>query len=219
MENKNVKMLYVGASGDRKTGPVSAVYTDPSTCPTRCPFKGNGCYASYGPCRLAWSRASVKPEELATVVRQKGVLDIVRVNIAGDLAKPGADDIDEELVQLFIKTFCGDGITVYTYTHCAPSARNKAIVRQAISQGFTISFSCEDKETALALHAEGLPAVLATAEECEGGPVWFHCKGGTDGVTCRTCKVCMKANRRVIPVFQLHGPGKKKAAKAIAEKN
>lgn len=218
MENKNVKMLYVTASNDRKTGPVSAIYTDASTCPTRCPFKGNGCYAAYGHCHMVWNRASVTPEELASVVRQKGLLDIVRVNIAGDLAKPGTSDIDEELVQLFVRTFCKDGITVYTYTHCEPSERNKAIARQAIAQGFTISFSCEYKETALQLHAEGLPVVLATAEECEG-PEYFHCKGGTDGVTCRTCRVCMKADRKVVPVFQLHGPGKKKAAKAIAEKN
>lgn len=217
MENKDLKMLYVAASGDRKTGPMSAIYTDASTCPTRCPFKGNGCYASYGHCRMAWARASVPPEDLASVVRQKGLLDIVRINIAGDLAKPGTSDIDKELVQLFIQTFCRDGITVYTYTHCAPTSRNKEIVREAIAKGFCMSFSCEDKETALQLHAEGLPVVLATAEECEG-PGWFHCKGGTDGTTCRTCKVCMKADRKVIPVFQLHGPGRKKAAKAIAAK-
>lgn len=215
MEKLNsIKGLFVPCSGNMKTGNVSSWYSSPNTCPSRCPFKDNGCYAENFHCKMAWQKATHSLEECREKAYKLGILDLMRVNVAGDIAIPNTNRINKAFVDWMIDTFA-EYTTIWTYTHCSPTAANIAVVKDAIARGFTISFSCESLKVAEKLHAEGVPVVLATDKITETNSKYFVCQGGKDGMTCRKCKMCTKPNRKKIIVFNLHGARVNAARKAV----
>lgn len=211
---ENTKVLYVPCSKDAKTGLVSGVYSSENTCPTSCPFKGNGCYAENFHCHLAWRRAKADISSMPQKARNEGLLDLLRVNIAGDMAIPGTSKLNLLLVNWYIEQFAGK-TTLWGYTHCKPTEYNKAVVRYANENGFALSMSCESMVGALKLHEQGIPVVLATDKVKESDSMFHVCKGGKDGVTCRNCRLCTMPQRKKIVVFNLHGARKKAAQKAV----
>ena len=47
-------VIWTAKSSNKKTGPMPVSTTSSETCPTTCPFKGNGCYAESGPLAFLW---------------------------------------------------------------------------------------------------------------------------------------------------------------------
>lgn len=212
----NVKIKYVALSRNKKTGMVSQVYSEPKTCPTRCPFRNSGCYAKYGHCRIAWDGVSEDVNDLGRLIREKGSTELIRHNVAGDIAIAGTSDIDEDLVNVLISAYKGK--KAYTYTHCTVNDRNIAIVKNAISKGFVINFSCETLNQVVKCYENNVPCVMAVntiskdSKKREG--ITFKKCPASDSVNCANCKMCANKNRKSVVVFEAHGAGRKKALNA-----
>lgn len=205
---------YVTCTGDKKTGPVSAWYTSENTCPNTCPFKGNGCYAENFHCHMAWKKATNPLEDCYQKSEEVGLLDLMRLNIAGDLAIPGTSKINLALVDWLIRRF-GGRTKAWGYTHCRPDAFNKAVVQYANANGLALSFSVESLKKAQELQAEGVPVVVATDKIKATDNTYHLCQGGKNGVNCRKCRICLNSSREKIVVFNLHGTKAKAARKAV----
>lgn len=220
LENREVEALAeiqvnsVPMSEDVKTGMVTALYSSRNTCPIRCPYKGCGCYGEQGPCncvalKVDQRKWGVPASMLAEQVCQRGVLDIVRVNVVGDMAIPHTNHLNGEYVKLIAKTY--NKSQVYTYTHCSLSTRNIKIMQEALHTGFVINASCEKfREVHKALDS-GLPATIVVKKMTENTKVingikYIKCPNQvTKGkIQCRECKLCMKGNRKEVVVFEWH---------------
>lgn len=221
MRNNNVKIRFVGMSKNSKTGMISQTYTTCNTCPTRCPFAKNGCYAKQGHVRFVWDKTDnvgVAPKDLKKVIDSTPHTNIVRHNVAGDIAKEGTSDIDVKLVNELIKAY--SGLKAYTYTHCAVTEKNLTIAKKAIEKGFVINFSTENLTLAKKAHEAGVPVVIAcntihANTVRKDGLTIQRCPATLDkGITCATCGKCWNKKRKSVIAFPVHGAGKKKAINA-----
>lgn len=214
------KIKFIGVSKNVKTGPISQTYSSCDTCPTSCKFKNNGCYAKMGHTLIHWKDTEVNgvaPSELREVINNTYSSNIIRHNVAGDIAIPNTSDIDEKLVDMLISAYKGK--KAYTYTHCVVNDRNIAIVKKAISKSFVINFSCENIEQVKKCHANNVPCVLAVASMAKDkvkkeGITFIRCMANGKDITCSSCKKCLVKNRKSVVVFEVHGNGKYKALKA-----
>ena len=116
-------------SANKKTGNIMQVYTTTTedlqgSCPTSCPLK-KICYAKTGMnTRRAWSESNITIDELKAKVQKraaylikKGGCLLVRHNVAGDIAVPGTDLVNKNLVK-FLTNEVYKNLKAYTYTHC-----------------------------------------------------------------------------------------------------
>ena len=213
------RFFFTPQSKNEKTGPMGNTYTDGNSCPTRCPFKNSGCYAEFGGPSWTWKKASLTLSELKDKVQAttfKG--QIIRHNVAGDIALEGTSTVDVNLVKALSDIYRGR--KAYTYTHCQVDDNLIDAVQYARKAGFTINVSCETKAEVKNAKQHGLNAVLVVAEQpkkkrwTEDGITYIRCKNETDGMLCIQCQACTK-NRKTVPVLTVHGSGFKKAAKAI----
>ena len=218
--NQNTKIWFVPQSGNTKTGVMSVTYTTDNTCPDRCPFKNNGCYAKNFPCCLQWKKAAQKgvtPEKLPEVVKNSAHTEVIRHNVAGDIAKNNSNYIDADLVNNLIKAY--KNLKAFTYTHCSIVKKNIDIVLKAMQAGFIINFSTENvKDLKKAMQA-GCNAVIA----CNSMKNNIVVKDGIkivkcpatykDNIHCVNCGLCAKKRDFAI-AFPVHGNGKNKAKKA-----
>jgi len=216
---------FVSNSKNIKTGAMSQTYTSSNTCPTSCKFKCNGCYAKSGHCAIHWREVDrgegnnvTTPENLKQVVENNPCTPVIRHNVAGDIAREGTSDIDEKLVKSLINSFKGH--IVYTYTHCVPSERNIAIVKEARKAGLVINFSCENIEQVKKCHKAGVNAVLAVDTMSKAirkvdGITFTQCPATIyKNIQCVNCGKCWKKDRKSVVCFPVHGVGKNKAKKA-----
>ena len=220
-ENTTTKIWFVPESGNTKTGKMSVSYTTSETCARRCPFMDKGCYGKNFPCCLQWKKAAVKgvaPEELADVVKSSKHSEVIRHNVAGDIAVPGTSDVDASLVDCLVKAY--RGLKAYTYTHCSIVSKNIEIVKKAMQAGFVINFSTENVADAKKAMQAGCNAVIACASmsanvvEKDGVKIVRCPATYREGVHCVNCGLCMQANRKFAVAFPVHGNGKGKALRA-----
>lgn len=228
-------MIYIDQSKNGKTGVCPQTYTQDETCPVRCPFKHSGCYAECMRVLKNWGKTKIDGYEKAIThsIRSKEQLrarveasinagfTIIRHNVAGDICRPGTNIIDGDFVDDLTYGFCGVG---YTYTHAEINGRNSEIIRKAAKGAFIINYSCETPAECQAAAAEKIPAVLAWDVTDWGMPVadglhFVQCPQQTKGISCAKCRLCARAGRKSIVVFDAHSNGKNKARAAIARKN
>ena len=220
---KVIKIYAVATSTNQKTGNMAQTYTSENTCPARCPFKNSGCYAkNYGAC-FVWARADkygMDPKDLkAWVEENTNAGDLIRHNVAGDIATPGTSNINGRLLNTLIDAY--QGRRAFTYTHCAHTAENFKKIKKAIAAGFVINQSCETLAQVDKTMKAGIPAVIAVTAETmtkktPAGYSIVQCPAQThDNVSCKTCKLCANAGRKCAISFMVHGSGAKKAAAAI----
>lgn len=221
----NYRFFATPHSANAKTGDIAQTYTNPETCPTRCPFKGHGCYAENFGANFQWKRAENGFDVWALIDwvqanTEEG--DLIRHNVAGDICYPNSNDIDPQLVNYLIIAYRGR--KAYTYTHAEVNERNAQIVRDATSQGFVISFSCETPEEVDKAFMLGCMAVLTVTKAVEPNATtpngWriIQCPNQThNDVTCKSCALCARL-RGVVIAFQTHGTRAKKANEAIEQK-
>ena len=223
MTNLNdIKIKFVASSGNKKTGNISQTYTSCNSCPNRCPFKNAGCYAKQGPVSWQWKKVEktgCSPEELKNVVKNsKKVSEVIRHNVAGDIAIPGTDDINESLLNELCDAYKDH--KAYSYTHCEVNERNLKLVKAAADKGFVINFSTEDIETAKKVLKAGCNAVIACNTISnrvvkKNDLTIVQCPATIDPEKhCATCGLCWQKDRKVVVAFPVHGNGKKKAKEA-----
>lgn len=217
-------------SRNAKTGNIPVSTSPSSTCPNECPLKDNGgCYAKHGPLGMFWAkvndgRAGLPWDTFLGMVRSLPEGQLWRHNQAGDLPGDG-DMIDGGMLYDLVKA--NHGKRGFTYTHKPMTgdgvgALNRWEVSQANREGFTVNLSADTLSEADDLAALGIgPVVVVVARDAdnmttpEGRPVVICPAQRADNVSCKTCGLCAKADRKTIVGFRAHGVSAKRA-EAIA---
>jgi hypothetical protein len=151
-----------------------------------------------------------------------------RHNQAGDLPGEG-DTIDTNAMRALVLANAAAGARGFTYTHKPIGhGHNAAMVRFANANGFTVNLSADNLREADELaDAEIGPVVVVLPAGVHGNadiatpmgrrvavcPATYR-----DGVTCASCQLCQRRERKVIVGFPAHGASKR-AASAIATRN
>ena len=222
------------SSSNEKTGPIPVSTSPDSTCPDSCPLKGKGCYV-VGPIKWHWDKVSRGErgspwesflDELRTLPRGQ----LWRHNQAGDLVGEN-QEIALELLKDLVKA--NQGRKGFTYTHkpvlneqAGPVESNRAAIKEANAQGFTINLSANGLNHADKLAALGIGPVCTILPDqnpvnrtTPQGRKVVICPAQTrKNTTCASCGLCQRADRSVIVGFMPHGSQQKKAL-AIARAN
>jgi len=232
------RISFTLTSGNAKTGPIPVSMSEPGTCPTACAFYDTGCYALYGKLSSSWRRIATRGgmawRDFLAQVAALPDKQIWRHNQAGDLAGAG-DAID--VAALKALTRANIGKRGFTFTHKPmlvesmlstfqtqtqmrkeskfPRSlieRNRAAVREANSNGFTINLSADSLEHADALAALKiapvtvvLPEDAARRSTTPSGKLVIVCPAQVETLTCETCGLCAKPQRKAIIGFRAHG--------------
>lgn len=207
---------------DPKRKPVAATYAPLSTCPTSCPFAGNGCYAEGGHVgrltrKLARERAPQGPLREA---RDEGkALEALptdgrplRLHVSGDCRTDAAARALSASVARWQSAGGGDA---WSYTHAW-----RRVPRDAWG-GVSVLASCETAAEVEAATARGYATARVVAE-FEGERTdsrGIACPAQTVGTSCVDCGLCLRADRLRRPIlFAAHGPTRLVRA-ALEEKN
>lgn len=211
-------------SSNPKTGKIPVSTTAKDSCPTACPFMGNGCYADNYPLRGHWDKVSAgeRGDDWPTFLAKIAALPdgIWRHNQAGDLPGVG-NEID--LVMMAQLVQANNGRMGFTYTHKPMNSQNnRDAVAGANALGFRVNLSANTLAHAdeLAELAIGPVCVVLDAREGErhdtvtpAGRKVVTCPATyRDDIQCASCKLCAR-ERETIVGFPVHGAGKAKAGK------
>ena len=214
-------------SKNSKVGPMAVTTSTATTCPTSCPFKGNGCYADSGPLKLHWDKVTEgeRGDDWPTFLDK--IKDMPegskwRHNQAGDL--PGdTQDLDSTKCVDLAKANKGKRGFTYTHYDVLDNFQNAITVNIMNHLGFTVNVSANNLEHAdklcdldIAPVATVLPIEQTTNTVTPKGRKVVVCPATyKDDVSCASCMLCEKWDRNVVVGFPAHGTSKKKAA-AIA---
>lgn len=244
----NLAMILIPESSNPKTGNIIQSYSARSTCPNRCPLKGNGCYADSYHTSRQWDRCNDEEDKRYIRNGQDLTLDLMsavaihakrgeksilfRHNVAGDIALPNSDLIDRERLNTIVES-CSKvssnlniNLMGYTYTHCSLTVQNFNKVKKAQAKGFVVNFSCETIEEVKKVRFADCNAVLTSVNPDETikalkveGLKSVQCPAQTnEDINCKRCKLCAR-NREAVVIFKVHGNGSNKAKKVIMLKN
>ena len=210
-----------------KVGKMAVTTSTATTCPTSCPFKGNGCYADSGPLKLHWLKVTEgkRGDDWSTFldkIKELPAGSKWRHNQAGDL--PG-DTKDLDSTKCVDLAKANEGKRGFTYTHydVLDNFQNAITVNMMNHLGFTVNVSANNLEHAdqlcdldIAPVATVLPIEQTTNTVTPKGRKVVVCPATyKDDVSCADCMLCEKRDRKVIVGFPAHGTSKKKAS-AIA---
>jgi hypothetical protein len=226
-------------SRNAKVGPIPVSTTAAKTCPTSCPMAA-ACYAKAGPLGMMWRALSAAiPGEAYALPKGKGQsLDwqgftaavaalpegqFWRHNQAGDLPGLG-NEIDADALDDLVTANIGK--RGFTYTHKPMTADNAASVEHANANGFTINLSANNLREADELASLSIAPVAvvlpidadhkADIRTPEGRKVVVCPATYRDEVSCASCQLCQRVDRKVIVGFPAHGAARRKASK-VAE--
>ncbi len=212
-------------SGNQKTGPIPVSTTSAVTCPPACPFNNaneGGCYAESGPLALHWRKVTSgeRGTDFANFLAAISALpggQLWRHNQAGDLPGTGSAINATEMRALVA---ANKGRRGFTYTHKPLTAKNRALIRHANDNGFTVNLSGNNLAHADTLADANIGPVVSVVPEdtpevtkTPAGRKVIICPAQTrDKVSCATCQLCARKDRRGIIIgFRAHGTGKRKA--------
>ena len=213
----------VAVSSNSKIGPMPATYRGRDTCPTDCAFLNNGCYGDGRIFGLAHKYASSLTIDKAREILRRARSDAryLRDRVVGDLVN-SRGVFDMHYVRGIARLAREHGLTVFGYTHAwrLLSRDDVAAIR---ATGYVMNASCEtvaDVRHAISL---GMPTVITNDNVPERDTVAGYrvitCPAQVrDNVTCASCGLCAKPDRKVIIRFLTHGPSKKRARAAIASR-
>lgn len=202
---------FVPVSSNRKTGPIPVTYSQRETCPPSCPHYRADCYAEDFYTRMVWDKVPARGGDLATLCASIAALppgQLWRHNVAGDLPGQG-EDVDAAALGEIVRANLGR--RGFTYTHKKSLAAIEW-AQHATAWGFTVNLSADDAGEADTLADAGLPLTcivpMDTPERSEtpaGRPIVVCPAQTRDDITCATCGLCQRADRRVIVGFRAHG--------------
>lgn len=208
-------------SHNRKTGPIPVSTSSQETCPSVCPFKNNGCYASSFPLRIHWEAVTKGNrgddfDVFCNKIKYTICKDqLWRYGQAGDLPGDGVS-IDFELLQQLVGANIGR--RGFTYTHYLPVGANAAAISKANLGGFTINLSANNLSHADELCDLGIgPVVTVLPDRMDIGDIRTPagrkvvvCPATYTDTNCMRCGLCQVVNRSVVVGFPAHGVSKKK---------
>ena len=207
----------VTKSKNEKTGPIPVSMSTRDTCPAACAFRGSGCYAEQGHVAIHWrnvEKKGVSFDEFCAQVYQLPPGTLWRHNVAGDLPGRG-NRIDVAKLRDLVDA--NEGKRGFTYTHKPMTPTNVKAVRSANRNGFTINLSANTLQQADTLRHHRLPVVVVvdsgTTENIvtPAGQTVVICPATRyDHVTCATCQLCQRSDRKVVVGFPAHGSSWKK---------
>lgn len=217
-------------SANRKTGPMPVSTTSADTCPPSCPLQGAGCYAALGHVGMHWRKVTngktgTDWSGFCASVASLPADTLWRHNQAGDL--PGAGDrIDA--AQLRELVGANQDKRGFTYTHkpvagsSYRATHNRRAVAAANRDGFTINLSANTLAHADELAQLEIGPVVVVLDAPEGIRADTHTPAGRKvatcpatyrgDVTCLSCGLCQRQNRKVIVGFPAHGQQRAAAA-------
>ena len=219
MENKSMTLTLV--SRNAKTGMIPVSISAEKTCPMSCPLKGKGCYAEMGPLAIHWRRLSkgtgpsaVSFSQFCVAISKLPEGQIWKHNEAGDLQSDDAINISQKSLRKLV--LANKGKAGFTYTHYSPTTgSNGDLVRRANKNGFTVNLSADNERAADEYMKLGVgPVVMVCKSDqntnfvTKGGNRVVICPNVTNGVQCKDCKLCQRANRSVVIGFPAHGSRK-----------
>lgn len=199
-------------SGNRKLGPIPVSITSSETCPPSCAFFGEGCFAEYHLLRSHWARVPERGrswEEFCELVALLPAGALWRHNAAGDL--PGRGE-ELDAVALMALVAANRGRRGFTFTHKPMGIIASAAIRVANELGFTVNLSADNLD-----HADRLadldvgPVVVVVPSNAPekmrtlAGRHVIVCPAETKALTCATCALCAKPQRKAIVAFRAHG--------------
>ena len=207
-----MKYHFILKSANSKTGPIPVTYSQRETCPQSCPHYRADCYAEDYYTRMSWDKVAERGGDLGQLCASIEALpagQLWRFNVAGDL--PGAgEEVDAAALGAIVRANIGR--RGFTYTHKkTPEALYWA--QCANDWGFTVNLSADDAGEADALANVSrspltciVPMDTPEKTETPEGRTIIVCPAQTrDDITCATCGLCARADRRVIIGFRAHG--------------
>ncbi len=221
-------------SGNEKTGPIPVSTTSSETCWSGCAFMGNGCYAENFRLGSFWKKVSngTAGVDWSTFVAQVAAMpdnaygNIWRHNQAGDL--PGVNhSLDTGKLAELVKANAAAGMRGFTYTHKPlRTAKERKAIADANAAGFTINLSGNSPAHADTLADLQIGPVVTVLPDTAHGNADLHTPAGRrivvcpatyrDDVTCASCQLCQRAERKTIVGFPAHGQSRAKASQAVA---
>lgn len=222
-----MRVFYVEASGNAKTGKIPVSYIEEATCPQVCPLKKAGCYAEMGHSLIQWKRTekegtSISFEEYLAKIRKIERGRLHRYGVAGDL--PGfGNRLDIDMLGQLVKANAGRQGFVYTHKPLWHDGEVEA-VQEANAKGFTTNLSADtlqeaDRKAAYAIAPVVviLPSDPASwSSQTPQGRRIVVCPATTHGKTCLECRLCYIKDRTFIVGFPSHGTRKKLVDKLAA---
>lgn len=227
----NVKFTRI--SSNSKTGPIPTSMSTSNTCPSNCGLKKNGCYAEFGMVGMHWRKTDkgenspLSWDEFCAEVKALPKGQLWRHNVAGDLPMfmaGGYEVIDKNALIKLVDS--NKGKQGFTYTHHDVSITfNKALIRFANQNGFTINLSADNLQQADELKALNVGPVVCimpmdaqkVSQTPQGNTVILCPATYKDSVNCANCGICA-TQRKAIIGFPVHGSGKNKAQKVFMMK-
>lgn len=210
-----MRFTFVSKSHNVKTGAIPVTYSSAETCPDACALKRNGCYAETGNVGLHWRKLSageVKALDFSQLLSNVAALpmgQLWRHNVAGDL--PGENNAIDPLA-LDMLAIANRGKRGFTYTHKPLTKTNALAVKRAVAMGFTINLSADSMAEADAKSGLGAPVVVvvpsdhpAHSKTPQGRHVIVCPAQTNEDVSCESCQLCQRPNRKAIVAFRAHG--------------
>jgi hypothetical protein len=203
-------------SNNSKTGRIPVTTTSQDSCPDDCAFKGAGCYGDTGPLAWHWHQVSdgrrgMTLEQLCNRIAALPEETLWRHNQVGDLPSTDGRTIHKPSLTKLVKA--NKGKRGFTYSHYRGKA-NLEKIRYANQNGFTINLSANNLREADEFFKTGLPVTTVVPLGYLGGTTESGVKVKVcpaqlvDGMTCKLCKLCAKADRTFIIGFLPHGTRK-----------
>jgi len=212
-------------SRNAKVGKIPVSTTTRASCPPACGMYDKGCYAAGGPLALHWRKVSEGYvgndwDSFVATVATLPEGQAWRHNQAGDLPGHG-NAIDTAKLESLVNANIGR--MGWTYTHKPmDSAESRNAIANANAKGFAVNLSADTLALAdtLANLAIGPVVVVLDAQDGtradtvtpEGRKVVTCPATYRDNVTCASCLLCARINRKTIVGFPAHGTYKKAAA-------
>ena len=218
-----MKIRFVEKSRNIKTGDIPVTTTEKKSCPPSCPLKdGGGCYAEYGPLKHRWAEVDAFADNWSeTMARISNLPDgqIWRHNQAGDLPGTGIH-IDVKKLKALVKANRGKKGFTFSHYDVLQNLLNRAAIKSANAEGFTINLSANNLDHADQLLASGAGPVCVTLPhdfkgtktETPNGAKVAVCPAQYKDTNCKKCQLCQHQRRRVVVGFVGHGPAKRRVA-------
>lgn len=216
------RYTWVEKSGNAKLGPIPTCIASAESCPPSCSWYGKGCFAEHDVLGHHWrntqpGKRGITFDELLAKVRALPPGQVWRYATAGDLPGVGERTTSWKLGLLI---HANEGRRGFTFTHRRDMP---SLFASANFHGFTINLSADTLEQADELAALGVApvAVVVPTDAAEGlrtpaGRRLVFCPAETRGLTCATCQLCTRADRKGIVAFRAHGQMAKTVSRIAA---
>jgi hypothetical protein len=163
-----MKVHFIAASQNAKTGPIPVSITERASCWPGCALYEKGCYAETGALAMHWDRVSNGPaggswSEFCGKIAALRPGRLWRYAQAGDLPGYGAV-IDGTLLQALVAANAGKRVIAFTHKPVLADdpviAANRRLIAMAVTAGFTVNLSADNPDHADQMAALGIAPVV-----------------------------------------------------------